>query len=140
MILHRAPVVLPITAAPIRDGAVAVDGDRITWVGPASAWTGGGPVVSWPGILLPGLVNAHSHLQYSAYADMCEAGVDFFVWITSHGRRNRRMTDDDWRRSTSDGVAQLLRTAAARVCLRSRRPARRHDRCRVLRLRPPPRN
>lgn len=115
MILHRAPVVLPVTAAPIRDGAVAVDGDRITWVGPAAAWTGDGRVVSWPGILMPGLVNAHCHLQYSAYADMCAPGVDFFVWITSHGRRNRRMTDADWRRSTSDGVAALLRTGTTSV-------------------------
>ncbi|HZB51625.1 MAG TPA: amidohydrolase family protein, partial [Mycobacteriales bacterium] len=119
--LHAADLVLPIAAPPIPDGAVAVDGDRIVWVGPRRDWTGGGPVRTWPGLLAPGLVNAHCHLQYTAYADMCEPGVDFLDWISVFAVRNGTMTDDDWRASTAAGVAELLRggtTAVADVAAR----------------------
>jgi cytosine/adenosine deaminase-related metal-dependent hydrolase len=128
-VLHAAPVVVPVCAPPIRDGAVVLDGDRVGWVGPRRDWPGLAagaeragvewPRVEWPGVLTPGLVNAHAHLQYSAYADMCVPGVDFLDWIAEHPRRNQTMTEADWRRSTADGVAALLRTgstAAADVC------------------------
>lgn len=60
----RAPVVLPAdpSCSVVRDGVVDVDDDgRITYCGPANAApeTGGGTEL--PGILLPGLVNAHAH-------------------------------------------------------------------------------
>ncbi len=113
--LHTADVVLPVAAPPVRDGAVAVDGDRVVWVGPRRDWTGDGPVETWPGLLAPGLVNAHCHLQYTAYADMCEPGVDFLDWISVFARRNGSMTDEDWRASTADGVAELVRTGTTAV-------------------------
>jgi cytosine/adenosine deaminase-related metal-dependent hydrolase len=113
--LHAADVVLPVGAPPVRDGAVAVDGDRVVWVGPRRDWTGGGLVTRWPGLLAPGLVNAHCHLQFTAYADMCEPGVDFLEWISLFARRNGTMTPDDWRASTQAGVAELLRTGTTAV-------------------------
>jgi len=113
--LHAADVVLPVAAPPVRDGAVAVDGDRVVWVGPRRDWPGGGPVTRWPGLLAPGLVNAHCHLQFTAYADMCEPGVDFLEWISLFPRRNGTMTPDDWRASTQAGVAELLHTGTTAV-------------------------
>lgn len=113
--LHTAEVVLPVTAPPIRDGAVAVDGGRVVWVGPRRDWTGGGPVTDWPGLLAPGLVNAHCHLQYTAYADMFEPGVDFLDWISVFARRNRTMSETGWQESTAAGVAELLRTGTTAV-------------------------
>ena len=60
-----APVVLPCDPAcsVLRDGVVDVDADgRISYVGPASAAPpSDAPVRARPGILLPGLVNAHAH-------------------------------------------------------------------------------
>ena len=113
--LHAAEVVLPVAGPPVRDGAVAVDGDRVVWVGPRRDWTGGGPVQTWPGLLAPGLVNAHCHLQYTAYADMYEPGVDFLDWISVFAPRNQTMTDADWQASTAAGVAELLRTGTTAV-------------------------
>jgi aminodeoxyfutalosine deaminase len=113
--LHVAPVVLPVTGAPVRDGAVAVDGGVIAWVGPRRAWDGGGTVHEWPGVLGPGLVNAHCHLQYTSYADKCVPGVDFLEWIAEFAPRNRTMTEPAWRESTMDGVAALLRTGTTAV-------------------------
>jgi cytosine/adenosine deaminase-related metal-dependent hydrolase len=113
--LHAADMVLPVAAPPIRDGAVAVDGDRIVWVGPRREWQGAGAVTEWPGLLTPGLVNAHCHLQYTAYADLYEPGVDFLDWISVFPERNRTMTTADWRASTEAGVAELLRTGTTAV-------------------------
>jgi cytosine/adenosine deaminase-related metal-dependent hydrolase len=113
--LHAAPVVLPVSAPPIRDGAVVTAGGRVVWVGPRREWTEPAAAVEWPGVLLPGLVNAHCHLQYSAYADKCQPGVDFLDWIVEFVPRNRTMTEADWRRSTADGVDAVLRTGTTAV-------------------------
>jgi cytosine/adenosine deaminase-related metal-dependent hydrolase len=115
LMLHAAPVVLPVCAPPLRNGAVVLDGNRIGWVGPRREWTGTATEVEWPGVLTPGLVNAHAHLQYSAYADKCVPGVDFLDWIAEFVPRNQRMTDADWRRSTADGLAELVRTGTTCV-------------------------
>jgi len=115
-VLHRAPVVLPIGAEPIRDGGVLVDGQRIGWVGPAARYDG--PTVAtqdWPGLLLPGLVNAHAHLQYTAYADMYAPDVDFFAWIARFPVRNRDTPEPAWAESARAGVAELLRTGTTCV-------------------------
>jgi cytosine/adenosine deaminase-related metal-dependent hydrolase len=104
-------VVLPVGAAPIVDGQVTVVGDRIVAVGPRTERD----TVRWPGILLPGLVNAHCHLQYTAYADLCEPGVDFLEWISVFVSRNATMSEVDWRKSTEDGVAESLRHGVTAV-------------------------
>jgi 5-methylthioadenosine/S-adenosylhomocysteine deaminase len=60
----RAPVVLPCDPAcsVLRDAVIDVEAGRITHVGPAAeAPEHTGETVDCPGILLPGLVNAHAH-------------------------------------------------------------------------------
>jgi cytosine/adenosine deaminase-related metal-dependent hydrolase len=113
--VHVAPVVLPVDGEPVRDGAVAVEGGVVAWVGPRRDWDGGGTVVEWPGVLAPGLVNAHCHLQYTSYADKCVPGVDFLEWIAEFAPRNATMSEEDWRRSTVDGVGALLRSGTTAV-------------------------
>jgi cytosine/adenosine deaminase-related metal-dependent hydrolase len=109
--VHSAQIVLPVDGPPIADGSVTVEGDRIVRVGPRVDRD----TVRWPGILLPGLVNAHCHLQYTAYADMCAPGVDFLDWISVFAVRNRGMSEVDWQQSTEDGVAELLRHGVTAV-------------------------
>ncbi|MFE9725573.1 hypothetical protein ACFYQ5_18710 [Streptomyces sp. NPDC005794] len=56
--VHAAPLVLPVGAAGVVGGAVAVDGDRIVALGPYDAVTAAHPtarVRQWPGVLTPGL-------------------------------------------------------------------------------------
>lgn len=70
--LYSAALVAPMTAPPVLDGAIAVQGGRILHVGERS-WVAAtladrglaATEVRWPGVLLPGLVNAHTHLQYT---------------------------------------------------------------------------
>ncbi|MFB8028438.1 hypothetical protein ACFQ6U_27255 [Streptomyces sp. NPDC056465] len=56
--VHAAPLVLPVGAAAVAEGAVAVDGDRIVALGPLDAVVAAHPaarVRRWPGVLTPGL-------------------------------------------------------------------------------------
>jgi cytosine/adenosine deaminase-related metal-dependent hydrolase len=80
VIRYRARYVLPITAPPIAHGVVAVEGDRIVYVGPASAAPPGDEVDLGDAALLPGLVNAHTHLELTAMRGFLE-GLDFRSWI-----------------------------------------------------------
>lgn len=65
MIVHAAPWVVPVASPPIRDGAVALDGDRIAAVGTRAALAELGHVVEHHGVIMPGTVNAHLHLELS---------------------------------------------------------------------------
>lgn len=56
--IHAAPLVLPVGAAAVADGAVAVDGDRIAALGRYEEVAAAYPaarVRRWPGLLTPGL-------------------------------------------------------------------------------------
>lgn len=60
--IHAAPLVLPVGAAAVRGGAVAVEGDRIAAIGPYEDVAAAYPaarVRRWPGIITPGLRQWH---------------------------------------------------------------------------------
>ena len=78
--IFRAAWVLPMSAAPIANGAVAVQGDRITFVGAASEAPTGAVVDLGDAALLPGLVNVHTHLELTPLRHLLE-GLDFAQWI-----------------------------------------------------------
>ena len=80
MIVYAARWVLPITAAPIERGAVAVGDGRIAWVGPAADAPDGELRDLGDALLLPGLVNAHTHLELTAMRGFLER-LEFQAWL-----------------------------------------------------------
>ncbi|MEU7892339.1 hypothetical protein AB0B45_05670 [Nonomuraea sp. NPDC049152] len=61
VVLHSAPLVLPISAPPIRDGGVAIRGERVLQVGSRAELMTYFPVedeIRWSGLIAPGLVDA----------------------------------------------------------------------------------
>ncbi|HEY9392043.1 MAG TPA: amidohydrolase family protein [Mycobacteriales bacterium] len=114
--LHRAPVVLPMCAEPIRDGAVAVRGGLVGWVGPAAEYRGDAEQIhDWPGVLTPGLVNAHSHLQYTDFADLATGDVPFPDWLVALVRRRQTFTEQRWQVSAARGVRALVESGTTCV-------------------------
>lgn len=121
VILYCAGLVVPMTAPPILEGAVAVRGDRILHVGERqwvieSLRTRGLAYSEqrWPGALLPGLVNAHSHLQYSGMAEVGrERYSGFEDWAAAFGVSYERA--HDWRADAAAGAAQLIRSGVTSV-------------------------
>ncbi|MBU4357508.1 MAG: amidohydrolase family protein [Proteobacteria bacterium] len=76
--------VLPVSGPPIRDGAVVVAGDRIAAVGPAAEVLAGftGMICDHgDGAILPGLVNCHVHLEFSALAGKVAPQARWEDWL-----------------------------------------------------------
>ncbi|WP_084128960.1 amidohydrolase family protein [Demequina sp. NBRC 110055] len=114
--LYSAALVLPVTAPPILDGAIAVRGEKILHVG-ERAWVErslaerGVPVnhVHWDGVLTPGLVNAHTHLQYTGMAEVAQRTYQGFEdWITGFNPVYQR--GHDWGADAAAGAAMLVAT------------------------------
>ncbi|NUU25987.1 MAG: amidohydrolase family protein [Streptomycetaceae bacterium] len=121
--VHAAPVVLPMTGEavgepPLRDGAVAVDGARIAAVGPLHEVTARFPrarVRRWPGVLTPGLVNAHTHLQYTDFGHLAASGLPFPEWLAAMNRERADYTEARWQESARRGCHLLLKSGTTAV-------------------------
>jgi len=80
--LYLADKVLPDAGREFAPGAVLVRDDRIAWVGPAKeAPLAARRVKLEKAVLVPGLVNAHSHLDLSAARDRVPFTGDFAAWL-----------------------------------------------------------
>jgi len=104
--------VLPVAGDPIENGAVVVEGGRIAAVGSAAELGAGRRFDS--AVILPGFVNAHTHLEYAAYAGFGD-GLEFGHWITVHMERKRRLDWDDFVAIARCGAAECLRSGVTTV-------------------------
>jgi cytosine/adenosine deaminase-related metal-dependent hydrolase len=121
--LLRARIVMPVTRAPVNDGAVLVSGNRIQAAG---SWndlrSGAGEKVVDLGdsILLPGLVNAHCHLDYTDLAGEIAPTKSFTDWIKVITTAKSGKIYADFAQSWVRGAQMLLRKCvpdAAPHCL-----------------------
>lgn len=114
--VHLADVVLPPTSEPIRDGAVVVDGETVVEVGRARSEYGDLLVRRHRGVLTPGLVNAHAHLEYGPpFADLATSGLPFTPWIGEMMKRRMAMSDAGWTEAARGSAHQLLATGTTAV-------------------------
>ena len=94
--------VIPVDGPPIADAFVAWEDGRITEVGPGRAERHYADA-----LILPGLVNAHSHLEYAVYAGFGD-GLAFGGWLATHIARKRRLEGDDMVAIARLGAAESL--------------------------------
>lgn len=113
--IYSARWVLPVSAPPIDDGAVAVEGPLIVGVGVVGELVSRFPdaLVENFGqsVILPGLVNTHTHLELTALRGYLEnEESDFFAWLRKLTlARLERMTADDLRVSAMWGACEAVR-------------------------------
>lgn len=84
-LLLTADVVIPVSSEPIRNGAVVVDGGRIVDIGTSDRIETDYPGLQKIGrpnsIILPGFVNAHTHLELSWTRGKIGGFEDFTGWL-----------------------------------------------------------
>ena len=105
--------VVPVEGDPIRDGAVAIAGDgHIAAVGTNAEL---GPGEHYPeAVILPGFVNAHSHLEYAAYTGFGD-GLSFGPWIALHVERKGRLDLAEMEAIARLGALECLRSGITTV-------------------------
>lgn len=119
--LYRARWVLPLSSAPIENGAIAVAGDRIVAAGDGAALAHQFPEATIRDLgdsaIIPGLVNSHSHLELTAMRGFLENEEhDFFAWLKKLTfARLERMTADDLNVSAAWGACEAARAGVTCV-------------------------
>jgi cytosine/adenosine deaminase-related metal-dependent hydrolase len=108
--LYLADMVLPMASDPIPRGAVRVEGTRIAAFGPAAALApkpGEEVVDLGAATLLPGLINAHCHLDYTRFRGAIEARHGFTEWIKTINALRRSFNSDDYLGAIGEGFRLL---------------------------------
>ena len=109
MLRLRADWLLPVAAPPIPAGAVLLGADgRVAAAGADAAVPRppGVPELELPGAaLLPGLVNAHTHLELTGLGGRAEE-EDFVAWIGTIRRLKAERTPAEFLAAARDGVRQ----------------------------------
>lgn len=106
--------VLPITSPPIRDGAVLIRGNNIASVGKKEGIIKDNPREEvrdfGEAILLPGFVNAHTHLEYTAFRGV-EDNLSLLPWIIDAiSKAAKNLSYEDFVISTSLGCLEALKS------------------------------
>lgn len=123
MKIIRARAVATMDGAPLPDGAVVICGGKIEAVGP------------WPqiqrryasvgdlhvedlgeSILLPGLINAHCHLDYTALRGAIPPQSSFAAWIGRINAAKSLLSEAAILQSIADGYTELREWGTTTVC------------------------
>ena len=115
--LLRARIVLPVSRPPLEDGAVLIRGNRVAAVGPwrkLAALEGGPAVDMGAAVLLPGLVNAHCHLDYTDMAGL-PPQREFPDWIKGLLALKAAASYSDYALAWLRGAKMLERTGTTTV-------------------------
>ncbi|MGZ5005674.1 MAG: amidohydrolase family protein, partial [Chthoniobacterales bacterium] len=107
----RARSVVTMDGAPIANGAVVVNGNKIATV---DEWetvrreNSGDVIDLGECALLPGLINAHCHLDYTGLRGKIPRRPSFTDWIRAINTEKAKLTPDDYVRAINEGFAEAL--------------------------------
>ncbi len=114
-----AQYVLPVSQPPIRDAALLIEGTSIRAAGPRAVLKRGYPGVPWrdlgEAILLPGLVNVHTHLELSTLRGQVPPGRSFADWVIHLLEKRSRLTSETYAPAVEQGITELIRSGTTCV-------------------------
>jgi aminodeoxyfutalosine deaminase len=109
----RARAVVTMDGPPIENGAVVASGNRIIDVGkfPEISARHSRHTLADLGeqALLPGLINAHCHLDYTCLRGQIQPQKSFADWIRSINAEKARLSAQDYLASITEGFAEAKR-------------------------------
>ena len=112
--LYCARWVVPVSSPLIEDGAVAVEGPTIVAVGPrrdvAGRFPGSQEIDFGNAVVIPGLINAHTHLELTVMRGFLEREEnDFFAWLRKLTLARLGMNSEDILASATWGAIEAAR-------------------------------
>jgi len=116
--LYLADVVLPISSPVITRGAVRVEGSKIVAVGSADelpALPGEAVVDLGASTLMPGLINAHCHLDYTKFKGSIASRQSFTEWIKNINALRLSFTPKEYLESIAEGFQMLAQGGVTTV-------------------------
>lgn len=109
--IYGADLLLPLSEAPIVRGAVRVENSNIIQVGPFDELTRSGEPSLYleNQIILPGLINCHTHLELGGARHQVVAKGGFPMWVTRLQNILKDWTQSQYRESLRLGALECLR-------------------------------
>ncbi len=114
----RAHTVVTMDGAPIENGAVAISGNRIIDLGSFDEVKGrnSGEIIDLgEQALLPGLINAHCHLDYTCLRGKIPPQKSFADWIRAINAEKAKLSGADYLSSITEGFAEAKRFGTTTV-------------------------
>jgi cytosine/adenosine deaminase-related metal-dependent hydrolase len=114
----RAKWVFPVSSPPVENGAVEIAGSTVVGFGRFAEFSRAAPdavIDLGEGILMPGLINAHCHLDYTMLRRVLAPPASFAAWIQRLNALKRSFADRDYLAAIGEGYAELVRTGTTAV-------------------------
>ena len=108
----RARIVFPVSGPAIEDGMVVIAHGKISAF---DKWDGREATDLGEVILMPGLINAHCHLDYTVMRGAILSNRSFSQWVRRINELKRTLTDADYLESIRTGFEELLRHGTTSV-------------------------
>jgi aminodeoxyfutalosine deaminase len=111
-VIIRARTVVTMDGAPIENGAVAVSGNQIVDVGQfdqIKKRSAGEIIDLGEQALLPGLINAHCHLDYTCLRGKIPPQRTFADWIRAINAEKAKLSPKDYLSSINEGFTEAKR-------------------------------
>lgn len=102
--------IFPVSGPPIAGGILTIAEERIVAVEPAGARLA--DVDLGEVAVLPGLVNAHTHLDLTGLRGQCPPSADFTAWLRQVIAHRRNVTPEQIEADIRAGLAESLRHGA----------------------------
>jgi len=118
MIAYCCRTLVTMEGSPIDNGAFVVDGARFVRTGSASdiLRTHSGEVIDLGEVVvLPGLINAHCHLDYTLMRGAMLPSRSFSRWVSRINALKRSLTDNDYLLATQLGFEELRKSGVTTV-------------------------
>lgn len=104
--IYAAAAILPIDGDIIRNGRIVVEDSHIVDIGPMPSGARA-DIDFGNAVIIPGFVNAHTHLEYTALRGFLE-DVPFFNWIRSLTMAKGSVDQDGWLASSRLGALECI--------------------------------
>jgi cytosine/adenosine deaminase-related metal-dependent hydrolase len=119
MIVYAAKHLLTVASTPIQNGAVSVHDGRIVAVGRRRDVVKAHPGVEvrdlGETVIVPGLVNAHTHVELSFMNGEPPAGGTFMTWLQDLVAQRARADDDAAKRAAAAAIETMMKRGTVAV-------------------------